>query len=337
LGKGSEATDWALAEFGAANLGDARRDARLVQLARQLGQRPEASLPRALQDRAALKAACRFFDNADIAHEKILAAHVASTMGRMQGHEVILAVQDTTFINYATHEHTQGLGPLDDKGSLGMICHGTLAFTAERLPLGVLGLRLWAREKDAPKRATRRQRPIEQKESYKWIDGLQAAARVVGAGRRVVSVADRESDVYEFFAKAREWGVDVLTRAAWNRNVDEAQGRLFETLAAAPIMASKKVHLPARKGQPARVARLKVRACPVILQSPLNGSARGLAPIALWGVWAYEPDAPAGVEPLDWKLLTTVPVTCNEEAIERLDWYAVRWGIAPRAQERLPY
>lgn len=345
MGKPNDIADWALAEFGASDLGDARLNARLVKLARQLGQRPEASLPGALQDRAALKAAYRFFDNADVAHEKILASHVASSIKRMQGHKTVLAMQDTTFIDYATHPHTTGLGPTGAKGNKGakgakgnkgnkatnggwgMICHGTLAFSPERLPLGVLGLRLWAREPDKPKRATRRQRPIEEKESHKWIDSLHAAATALSPGRRVVSVADRESDVYEFFVKARELGIDLLTRASWDRNVDGVHGHLFDTLAAAPVIARKKLRLPARKEQPARVAKLKVRACPVSLHSPLNGTASGLPPIALWGVWAYEPNPPAGVEPLDWKLLTTVPVTTNEDAIERLEWYAARWGI----------
>lgn len=333
MGKPNDTADWALAEFGASDLGDTRRNARLVELARQLGQRPEASLPCALQDQAALKAAYRFFDNADIAHEKILASHVASSLARMQGHETVLAMQDTTFIDYGSHPHTTGLGPTGSKNAKeshsgwGMICHGTLAFSPERLPLGVLGLRLWAREPDKPKRATRRKRPIEEKESHKWIDSLHAAAVALSPGRRVVSVADRESDVYEFFVKARELGIDLLTRASWDRNVDGAHGHLFDTLAAGPVIARKKLRLPARKEQPARVAKLKVRACPVNLHSPLNGTASGLPSIALWGVWVYEPNPPAGVEPLDWKLLTTVPVTSNEEALERLEWYAARWGI----------
>ncbi len=91
--------NWAQAEFGAAELGDARRTARLVQLAHQLGERPEASLPQALEDDAALKAAYRLFDNAEVAHEKVLASHVVSSTQRMQGQAVILAVQDTMFID----------------------------------------------------------------------------------------------------------------------------------------------------------------------------------------------------------------------------------------------
>src|SRR6186713_3037608 len=184
-------------------------------MARRLAERPEASLPQALANGAALKAAYRFFDNADIAHEKILASHVASSLERLKGQEVVLAVQDTTFIDYSGHAHTAGLGPLQAKGGWGMLCHGTLAFTPARLPLGVLGLRLWARDpQQLQRRTTRRKRPIEDKESYKWIDSVQAIAALKARlpGTRLVSVADRESDVFEFFAEAQALGVEVLTR-----------------------------------------------------------------------------------------------------------------------------
>jgi len=330
LARATNEEHWALAEFGAAELGDARRRARLIEVARELAERPEASLPQALANHAALKAAYRFFDNADIAHEKILASHVASSLERLKGHAVILAVQDTTFIDYSRHTATTGLGPLHAKGGWGMLCHSTLAFTPERLPLGVLGLRLWARDPQQPqRRTTRRKRPIENKESYKWIDSVHAvgALKAQLPDTRLVSVADRESDVYEFFTAALAAGVDVLTRVAWNRNVEGAEAQLFAYLATMPVVAHKQLALPARGKRPARTAKLTIRARRLTLSAPINGSGRGLAPLTLWGVWAYEPQPPAGVEPLDWKLLTSVPVRSRTDALQRLDWYAARWGI----------
>lgn len=322
--------DWALAEFGAADLGDARRTARLVQMARRLAERPEASLPQALEDGASLKAAYRFFDNADIAHEKILAAHVVSSIRRMRGHKVILAVQDTSFIDYSTHLATAGLGPLHPRGGHGILLHSTLTFTPERLPLGVMGLRLWARDAAKPKRrAPRRSRAIQDKESQKWIDGVQAVAALKARlpETRWVSVADRESDVFEFFTAAQKLGVDLLVRAAWNRNVEGPEAHVFEALAAAPVLACQQLRVPASGKRKARTAKLEVRACCLTLKPPRNGLARALAPLQLWAVWAYEPAPPEGVAPIDWKLLTSVPVTSAEEALERLQWYAVRWGI----------
>jgi Transposase DNA-binding/Transposase Tn5 dimerisation domain len=326
----NEEEDWAQAEFGSAELGDARRTARLVELARQLAEYPELSLPQALENGAALKAAYRFFDNADIAHDKVLASHVRSSIERMRVQPVILAVQDTTFIDYSGHPETEGLGPLHPKGGWGMVCHGTLAFSPERLPLGVLGLRVWARDPEQPKqRATRRQRSVEAKESYKWIDSVQALATLRSAlpHARLVSVADRESDIYEFFTEAKNLGVDFVVRAAWNRNCEEPHMHVRETLTAAPVLAHKTITLPASGKRKARLARLEVRACALTLRAPLNGSARGLSPMPLWGVWAYEINAPAKAEPVQWMLLTSVPVNSAEDALERLDWYAARWGI----------
>lgn len=322
--------EWAQAEFSTAELGDKRRTGRLVELAQRLSERPEMSLPQALEHPAALKAAYRFFDNADIAHESVLAPHVLSSIGRMRARPVVLAVQDTSYLDYATHPATEALGPLSGEGGHGMIMHSTFAVTPERLPLGVLSLRLWARDAAKPKqRQTRRTRAIKDKESHKWIESVQAVAALKERlpGTRLVSVADRESDVFEFFLEAQKLGVDVLARAAYDRNVDGDQAQVFATLASAPVLAHKFLALSATPKRKARTAKLEIRACPLVLHSPRNGTARGLPPLALWGVWAYEPEAPQGVEPLDWKLLSSVPVITAEDALERLEWYAARWSI----------
>lgn len=326
----SEDRQWAQAEFSAAELGDKRRTARLVELAQHLSERPEMSLPEALGHSAALKAAYRFFDNADIAHESVLAPHVLSSVRRMRDQPVVLAVQDTSYIDYATHPGTEGLGPLSGEGGHGMIMHGTFAVTPERLPLGVLSLRLWARDPAKPRqRKTRRTRVIKDKESHKWIESVRAVAALKARlpGTRLVSVADRESDVFEFFLEAQKLGIDVLARAAYDRNVDGEQEQVFATLASAPVMAHKYLALRATPKRKARTAKLEIRACPLVLHSPRNGTARGLPPLSLWGVWAYERDAPPGAQPLDWKLLTSVPVISTEDALERLQWYAARWSI----------
>ncbi len=327
--KPTEDTDWVSREFGGADLGDARRDARLVGLARALAERPEVSLPQALQARAALKAAYRFFDNEDISARDILAPHIASSVERMRGESVILAVQDTTFIDYGGHRATEGLGPMNDRNGWGLLCHGTLAFTPEGLPLGVLGLRVWARDpKNRGIKATRRLRGIEDKESYKWLDSVQALARLREQlpGTRLVSVADREGDVYEFFTQAQALGVDLLVRAAWDRRVESPQGHVWSTLAKAPLLAQQRLQLPRSPGRAPRVAKLSLRACPITLKPPSHTGATQ-KPISLWALWACEMRPPAGVKAIEWMLLSTIPIDSPEHACERLQWYARRWGI----------
>lgn len=324
-----EAEDWVDQELGAVKLGDERLNRRLQDTVRALGNRPQASFPKALDARAPLQGAYRLFDNARVNPEHILAPHIVSTLDRLRDQPVILGVQDTTFIDYSGHRHSEGLGPLHQKGGWGLLCHATLAFTPEGAPLGVLGMRVWARDPDQPgRKRTRHSRPIEDKESHKWIDGMQALARLREElpEARLVSVADREGDVFEFFRQARELGVDLLVRAAWDRRVLGEQEHLWATLEQAPVLGCARVTLPARPRRPSRVAKLSLRTCQVDLKPP-HGSAESVQPFGLWALWAYEKHPPVDAEPIEWMLLTTVPITSLDEARERLQWYSRRWGI----------
>jgi len=170
-----EAVGWAEAEFGEAELNDPRRPARLVSLAQTLGQHPSASLPEACEDRAELKAAYRFFATAAVKSEAMLASHVGATTARLRGEAVVLAVQDTTSLDYPAHPATAGLGTLDDAKHQGFLVHTALATPPERVPLGLLAQDVWTRDAAAlGKRATRKQRPIAEKESQKWLPSLDA-------------------------------------------------------------------------------------------------------------------------------------------------------------------
>src|SRR5207247_2084754 len=158
---------WAEEEFGEADLGDVRRNARLVQLATVLGAQPSASLPDATDDPATLKAAYRFFDNDYVRAEAMLKSHVLSTTRRMQTVPLVLAVQDTTYLDWTDHPATEGLGPLAAASHQGLLVHTTLALTPEPLPLGLLQQQVWAREGDVRRKQDHKQRPIDDKESQK--------------------------------------------------------------------------------------------------------------------------------------------------------------------------
>src|SRR5215510_11970575 len=139
---------WAEDEFGEAELGDVRRNARLVQLARVLGAQPSASLPDATDDPATLKAAYRFFDNHYVPAEAMLNSHVQSTKRRMMAVPLVLALQDTTDLDWTDHPATDGLRPLAAPSHQVLLAHTTLALTAERVPLGLLQQQVWARDKE---------------------------------------------------------------------------------------------------------------------------------------------------------------------------------------------
>lgn len=320
---------WAEDEFGAADLGDVRRTARLVQLATVLGAQPNASLPDATDDPATLKAAYRFFANDYVRAEAMLASHVQSTNGRMQAVARVLAVQDTTYLDWTDHPAATGLGPLAAPSHQGLLAHTTLALTPERVPLGLLQQQVWARDPATVRHGDHKQRPIDAKESQKWLISLDAviAARMACPTTQFVSVGDREADVYDRFLCARPPGVDRLVRAAQDRKADHPERSLWAAMATAPMAASVTVHMGARAGQAARNVILTVRWRQVTLRPPNSRTKEKLPAITVWAVWAIEPNPPAGVAAVAWLLLTTVPISSTAEALERLEWYACRWGI----------
>lgn len=325
-----EEARWAAEELGAAELGDERRTARLVDLARTFAERPSESLPEACVDGAQLKAAYRFFSNEEIKPAAILASHVEATVTRMAAVELVLAVQDTTSLDFTGHPATTGLGALNDVKHQGFLVHTTLAFTPERLPLGVLAQEVWTRDAASlGKRATRKQRPIREKESQKWLTSLEAvkAAHAQCPGTRFISVGDREADVYDLFLVDRPAGVDLLVRASWDRGVDAPQRHLWATLAAAPVVGTLTVSVPRHPGQPARTAQVTLRLREVTLRPPRHRSAEHLAPVPIRAVWAIEDAPPPGCPAIEWLLLTTCAVTTPEDAATIVAHYACRWGI----------
>ena len=224
----SQADDinWAVHEFADADLGDVRRTKRPVELAHVLAQHPTAALPEACGDGAMLTAASRFFSHDDIEPQDCLSSHSESTYGRLAKVPVVLAVQETTEVNWTGHPATKGLGPLGHPACQGLHVHSTLAFTPERVPLGLLAQHVWARDPDdIGKRQRRTQLPMSQKESQKWLTSLEAvgSAREGCAHTRFVSVGDREADIFDLLAAERSEGVDLLVRAAWDRCVEEPE------------------------------------------------------------------------------------------------------------------
>lgn len=321
---------WAVTEFAAAELGDARRTRRLVTLATGLAQHPAAGLPEACGSRAELKATYRFFANEAIAPADLLASHVSATYERMVRVPVVLAVQDTTEVDWTGHPATTGLGPLGSPTQRGLLVHTTVAFTPERVPLGLLAQAVWARDPAmVGQRATRKQRPIEEKESCKWLRSLAAVneARHECPHTQFISVGDREADVYDLLVAERAEGVDLLIRAAWDRRVAQAEQYLWATVRAQPVAEVLTVHVPRHEEQPARAAVLTLRYGAVELCPPSHRRAERLPSGTVWAVHVVEDYPPAGVEPLEWLLLTTCPVSSTAEAQECVEWYACRFGI----------
>jgi Domain of unknown function (DUF4338)/Transposase Tn5 dimerisation domain/Transposase DNA-binding len=325
-------SDWAEEEFGGAALGDERLKQRLLILARDFYARPQANVPQACRTRARAKAAYRFLDHEETQMQVLLKPHYQATRQRIAAEKLVLAVQDTTTLNYSAHPATEDLGPIGSKkkGVVGLVLHSTMPFNAEGTPLGLLDVQCWARDEEAfGQKHQRKQRPIEEKESAKWLKSFQRVAEVQQQtpGTQLVSVGDRESDVYELFhlALAKTGGPKLLIRAEQDRLLAEGQGHLCSRVAGQPCAGIQEIQVPKRKNQPARRARLEVRFACVTLQAP-EGK-KQLGPLTLWAVLAQEVGAPPGIDPLRWMLLTTCAVDSFEAACEKLRWYTLRWGI----------
>lgn len=326
--------DWAEEELGRADLGDRRLEKRLVSLLRDFYNHPQANIPEACQSRAKTKAAYRFLEHPEMTMEKVLAAHYESTIERIKQEQIVLSVQDTTTLNYTAHPATEGLGLIgyQKTGGIGLILHDTLAFNPEGVALGLVNAQCWARDEATyGKKKRRSELPIDQKESNKWLVSYQktAEAQKRCPGTTLVSVGDREADIYELFELAlREPnapGAKLLVRASHDRILGEGQGHLWQKLGEQDISGIQEVRIPRRANRPSRVAQLEVRFAQVSLKPPPLKA--GMPVLSVWGVLAREIAAPAGIEPIEWLLLTTLEVTTFEQSVEKLRWYTVRWSI----------
>ena len=328
--------DWIEAELGGADMGDARLTARLLEMTGRFYAKPTANIPQACGSAMAAKAAYRFLDNEKIRWQAILDPHYAATEARVREQALVLVAQDTTSLNYSTHPHTQGLGPIGTQSEKvrGLMVHDTMAFTAQGIPLGLLNLQCWARE-GIGSRAARHRLAIEDKESFKWIESYQAVSAVRERCRKtqIVVMADREADIHAVFAAHANTpnGAHLLIRAERSRNrqvlgENQSHDSLWGTLAQQPLLGTREILIPPNEKRAARRATLAIRSAPVTLKPPQRSA--HLAGVPVWAVWAQELNPPPQLEGLEWMLLTTVPVSQQQDAFERLNWYARRWGIA---------
>lgn len=319
---------WAEDEFGAAELGDIRITERLVALAHHLSRAPHSSFPQSLVG-PALKACYRFFDNPKVDVEGVLAPHIEQTLARMRQVPVVLAVQDTTEFNLGHLPAAEGLGYCTGNNTHGFMMHSTLAVTQEGFPLGVQGLQIWTRNPDEfGKSKLRRARSIEEKESYKWLHGLDHLSKLKAhcPDTHIISVCDREADIFDLFATPRPDGVDWLIRACRNRNVEHDEKYLWKAMETVSILGEVELRIPVSGSTTTRTVRLALRCAPLRLRPPRH--TKGMLELEVFAIHAFQVGASEkGFEPLEWMLLSSVPTHTYEEVLERLKWYSRRWTI----------
>ena len=316
-------------ELTTIDLGDARLNQRARRVLGQLGDKPTVSIPSACGGWTETRAAYRLFDHEQVTAEKVLAPHTACTVERLREHPRVLCIQDTSELDYTGKTDIQGLGPLNYETRQGLYLHPTLAVTPERLCLGVLDVYLWAREPGSLGQGNDPTRPLEEKESVRWVDGYQTVNELAEqlTETRLTYVADRESDIYDLFVEAPcpEAAADWLVRGQYDRVLDTGE-TLRQCLAKAPVLAETSFDQPGGNGRTARTVHQQIQAVRVTLPAPYRPD-RVLPEVEVTAILATEPHPPAGEEPVEWLLLTNLPVETPEQALEKLQWYLCRWQI----------
>ena len=270
MGAGSESVERVTQEFARADLRDRRLDRRLLKTAEHLAKSPCSPINEACGNWASTQAAYRLFNNPKASASGILEPHREATATRMAGcGGAVLVMQDTVFFSYGTHVKTRGLGPIGKSNAAhdrGLIMHNALAFTTSGVPLGILSQSIWARREipaeDYQEKIERLQvTAIEEKESSKWLIALTETMARTPAGVAVVTVADRESDFFEFLTQAQGLRAQYLIRARTDRKLvpEDSAGcaSMLEALSDTPVLGTMAVEIPGNGRRKARTASRK--------------------------------------------------------------------------------
>jgi hypothetical protein len=326
---------WAEEELQYAQLGDVRRKKRLIRIVTDLASQPNVSVPQASGNLASTQAAYKFWQSPYIKPEAIASSHQRSTLERVKQHPVVIAIQDTTELNFTHHPAKRGMGYLDNAKASGLKVHSVFCSTTGGVPLGVLHQQVWARDiANLGKKHQRHKTAIKDKESQRWLTALAETQTRIPEEIVVVMVADKEADIYDLFMLPRRPNSEFLIRANHNRCVKKATEenqqleRLQQAIRQVPPCGQLRLELRRHPEREARLATLTLRTTPLQLQPPESHPERErLKPVSVQVILAQEENPPLGVEPVSWLLLTTLAVTCFEDVVQCLRWYSYRWLI----------
>jgi hypothetical protein len=306
------------------HLGDLRRGRRFAKLLNQLVNNPASSITDRQYDWADVKGAYRFFSNENIKAPAIADAINKATLQRCLQNDTILCIQDTTNISFESSP-AEGLGYLDRGYSTGLMSHNILAVDVKGIVLGILDQNIWARDiAQMGKTKRRNQRPISEKESNRWIEGLQHCERLLADCKKIITIADREADIYDLFARRRAINSELLIRATRDRKTLLGNSMWKE------VEQSKQIaRFELEIGNPLtgelRMGQMIIRTAMVLLAPPVNKAS--LPAICVHGLIIIEENAPKDHKPLEWRLISSMPVESPEMAMQLAQWYTYRWRI----------
>ncbi len=327
-------------EFEGVRFGDERLSARVLRIASAVAQRPDVGFPQIFETESQTEAFYRFVNNERVSLKSVLGGHVEQTAARAAEQGLVLVAHDTTEANYSTPR--EGLGRTGTSNA-GFLAHVSLAIstTSDRLPLGVVAARDYARTGKQKKRTgsvVRRADPT--RESLRWLEQVAEVEALRSERFEAIHVMDREADIFELVSWAVEHGARFVIRAAQDRRVideDDELGRLSEQLAYLEPSMVREVQLGSRAlgltptqrarhpARSPRIALIGLAGIRVTLRRPPGRS--GPEEVTINVVRAWEKDAPMGEPPVSWVLLTTEPIDTAAHLEAIVDWYRARWTI----------
>lgn len=328
-------------ELAGIDLGDERLNKRGKKVLEALAANPEASINAACQGWKETLAAYRFFDNAGVSPGELLSPHREATLRRMREQPTALVVQDTTELDFTPHR-PQGVRCLNRETRFGLYHHAQLAVTPDKLPLGVLATENFDRAAESLGQADQRATlPIEDKESFRWLKGYRVACEVATRcpGTRIVSVADREADLYDIYVEAQEAAArggpraDYLIRVRTERSTLEpdpdtgaaAYHKVRDEVGRSPLRSTQTIELTATPKRAARTATVEIRALTVQIKPP---HARPRLPAVTANVVLVEEvGGPGDGTDVSWLLITTLPIATLDDVLLCLKYYLARWVI----------
>jgi hypothetical protein len=349
---------WIEEELVTSDFGDERLDERFKIVLDRLSQKPSVSIPAACLGATEVIAAYRFFDNERVDEHEILQPHQDATLERMAKHDVVLLIQDTTELDVTRpDEQMEGAGPLNDEFHIGFYNHVMLAVTPERIPLGVIAADIWARDWDefrenqenkTSKEKKKKQKPIEEKESVRWLEGYRCGCEIAAQmqDNTIVVMSDSEGDIFECFNEAAEETgekkAEWIVRACQNRSLPSKDssggwGKLWDEVGKSDVLGTMEVEVSKnrpksqdnrKRKQPrdARRATLTIQATRVTLKGPSRPGGK-LPDVEVNAVLVRETNPPKGEEPIEWLLLTSLPINTWKKVCLVIDYYCCRWQI----------
>jgi hypothetical protein len=314
---------WGADEFSGSGVRDRRQAQSLSRLADCLLAQPTLSFSSAAGS-ALRRAAWRIFSQAEVA---VGAGHYQRTGQRCAGLARVLVSQDTTDLSYPTHPATHGLGDLGgrrERAIPGLCVHSALALSETGLPLGLVGQKVWAPVVGAHP-APSSQYPLQEKESYCWLEGLHWVEEHLSQAQQVVLISDRDSDFYEYLSAPRPANTDLLLRVHHlHRRVSWQGQRCALAAVAPPVAAQVRLALPSGAGSPRPNRPAGGELDPAAVPAAGRQAGRTRGPVAGAGAGTGPARGHAG---LSWHLFTTLPVTELAHALRLLDYYRKRWVI----------